>query len=539
MANRPDPYIRKDPGDLIRSGDWNDAQVRAREEIRSHRHNSVDGSLPIPRAGIEEKAIDGSRIDPAAVVTARNLSLSGDLKVDGRFALANLGDLAVHLSSLDRNKLDRAGDEVSGSLRIRQRFSATGDLDSQTSNAQPSLHIIHPPQDAQGNALVVGQTSGSESHLRLGYHSDYSWIQSHGGKPLTINPLDGNVGIGTLTPQTKLEVAGVVRAHTLEATNPLRHRMYPGDPLVYQDIFDARDQGVISKLGSPTYFNDTEYRTKQWLQRPLIAFGANGEVDGNGAQVVVPGGYDTVWIRVLGDRWTVVKAYFLNGNREGLGCWAGGFRAANCYCPDGSLSDGSFCTRDNKDRIAHQWLPIPVRRSGLLALVSAPNTTDNFWLSGVAFGRNPWSHAAQSAVAYHWALNGGEHIGWNSHEWNQDVLAEIPAGSYLELKVPVIPSGRDKLLYLVEHNNSGSSLMNAGITINHQPVERFISSYDNPFARHWNSKYFNRYVAARIPRELVADNTCWLSVRIDMRTQSGRPLYCREIGTHDLDTPWG
>jgi len=400
--------------------------------------------------------------------------------VNGKALLGDIADLLATVKGLHAQKLDRAGDTLSGDLTIRED-------------------------------LLIG----------------------------------GNVGIGTLTPETKLEVAGVVRAHTLEATNPLRHRMYPGNPLVYQDIFDARNKGAISKLGSPKYFDDTDYQARTWLQRRLMAFGGNGEADGNGAQVAIPAGYDTVWIRVSGERWTVVKAYFLDGDHEGLGLWAGGYRAANCYCPDGSLSDGSFCTRDDKDRAAHQWLPIPhqwlpipARRSGLLALVANPYTVDYFWLSGVAFSRNPWSHAAQSSVAYHWALNGGERIGWHSHDWNHDVLAEIPPGSYLELKVPVIPSGRDKLLYLVEHNNTPNGLMNSGITVNDQPVERFISTYDNPFARHWNSKSFNRYVAARVPRELIAADARWLSVRIGMRAQSGRPLYCREIGTHDLDTPW-
>ncbi|WP_159254518.1 hypothetical protein, partial [Microcystis aeruginosa] len=53
-----------------------------------------------------------------------------------------------------------------------------------------SLSIILPqpekPSDEKSSkiveALVLGPTNAS--NLRLGYHQDYSWIQSHGNKPL-------------------------------------------------------------------------------------------------------------------------------------------------------------------------------------------------------------------------------------------------------------------------------------------------------------------------------------------------------------------
>ncbi|MDX3451886.1 LamG domain-containing protein [Streptomyces sp. ME02-8801-2C] len=69
---------------------------------------------------------------------------------------------------------------------------------------QAKLHIVHTNQDANGNTLILGPTT--QPHLRLGYHQDYSWVQSHGLKPLAINPIASNVGVGTVAPQAKLHI---------------------------------------------------------------------------------------------------------------------------------------------------------------------------------------------------------------------------------------------------------------------------------------------------------------------------------------------
>ncbi len=66
------------------------------------------------------------------------------------------------------------------------------------------LHIVNSNQDASGNTLILGPTT--QSNLRLGYHADYSWIQSHYTKPLAINSSGNSVGIGTTAPSHKLTV---------------------------------------------------------------------------------------------------------------------------------------------------------------------------------------------------------------------------------------------------------------------------------------------------------------------------------------------
>jgi hypothetical protein len=63
-----------------------------------------------------------------------------------------------------------------------------------------------------------------------------------------------------------------------------------------------------------------------------------------------------------------------------------------------------------------------------------------------------------------------------------------------------------------------------------------MATYDNPFARHWNSKVNARYIAARIPSSLIPQDARFLDVKIDMSKQN-MSIKFREIGTHDLDMP--
>jgi hypothetical protein len=124
MADRPDPYVRKDPNDIIRSGDWNELQIRAREEIRSHRHTGKnDGTL-----------ISGEGIDPAAEVSVRSLTCSGNLIVKGNLAihgkalLGDLPDLLASIKGLQSDKVNHGGDPISGSLSIPNDLLVGGDV---------------------------------------------------------------------------------------------------------------------------------------------------------------------------------------------------------------------------------------------------------------------------------------------------------------------------------------------------------------------------------------------------------------------------
>lgn len=90
-----------------------------------------------------------------------------------------------------------------------------------------AVEVANGDQDANGHALTVG-------NLRLGSHADYAWMQSHGGKPLSINPIGNNVGIGTTSPGGAKLVVSAPAAH-------LQLRREPGEKaggnLVFLELF--------------------------------------------------------------------------------------------------------------------------------------------------------------------------------------------------------------------------------------------------------------------------------------------------------------
>ena len=98
-------------------------------------------------------------------------------------------------------------------------------------------------------------------------------------------------------------------------------------------------------------------------------------------------------------------------------------------------------------------MSIPVRQSGKHFIMTGINSDG--WISGIAYSTNPWGHASQSAVGIHWCLNtctaGAD---WNTENWNNDQLAMFLNQKLYTVSVPVVPNGKSKLLYVVEHDNN-------------------------------------------------------------------------------------
>ena len=135
-----------------------------------------------------------------------------------------------------------------------------------TITPEAKLQVISTPQDPNGNTLILGPVA--QTNLRLGYHTDYSWIQSHNSRPLAINAIGNNVGIGTAAPGAKLTISSdsshlqLRREPNAGAGKMLYLELYQGDtpnpvyPVLrfhHSNVFwhriEGRPEGLMFKTG--------------------------------------------------------------------------------------------------------------------------------------------------------------------------------------------------------------------------------------------------------------------------------------------------
>jgi len=310
----------------------------------------------------------------------------------------------------------------------------------------------------------------------------------------------------------------------------LRDYMYR-DALIYQDIFNAYNSNIFVKKGAARGWDETSYVNSPWNLRHILNIGNGANSNGNGIKVNIPQGYNVIWLRVLGDRWHTFRVNAFSEDTQTdfnpfdyPERYATGFKNLNSISPDGAAPDSQWNV--------HMWMAIPVRNNAASYMIYSDVNADD-WISGIAFSKNIWNHAYNSGVAYLWKINGGDAVGWGGENWNSDHLAYFTAGSNFEVWVPVIYSGKDKMVYIVEHNNNWTGTMHGNVFVNGQQVERFRTSWSNAFQRHYSSKLYDRYMGIRVPAAMIQQNDKFLRLRIDMTFSNNQNIHFREIGTHD------
>ncbi|MFO1432406.1 MAG: tail fiber protein [Candidatus Competibacteraceae bacterium] len=197
MSDRPNPYVPKVPGDIIRSGDWNELQIRTREEIHSHEHKGGDNGALIPRKGIEEKAIDGSHIDPEASVTIKELTLKEltlqkGVKIDefsGDAALPGNSDSVVPTQKAVKEYIDRAVKKLSDEK-----------LNSSEYNAKLKGYGVDIAEAATGD-LVAFDVGAKTFRKGVAASLDYKIKSSNIKNGLVYHPLQGDGTPAYLSPQ--------------------------------------------------------------------------------------------------------------------------------------------------------------------------------------------------------------------------------------------------------------------------------------------------------------------------------------------------
>lgn len=134
---------------------------------------------------------------------------------------------------------------LNGSLKITGNSETVGNqVIGQNLNVTGKVAIAHESQEADGDALTIGKT------LRLGHNLQYGWIQSHNNKPLAINPLGNNVGIGTTDPKDVLEIVAGNGGKALTirgragATSPILTLNNPDNPQA--TVITPRDGQTLS-----------------------------------------------------------------------------------------------------------------------------------------------------------------------------------------------------------------------------------------------------------------------------------------------------
>ncbi len=178
MAETPTPYIRKEPGDIMLAADWNEIQVRARTELRTHDHTG--DATRIPRDGIADKAIDGSKVDPESRLTLKGLAVGGPLKVSGTAQLADIqatlaslsGDLAVGTDAPENGEGWSRVVDILGGAHAKLSIRAGG-VDGRVMAHGAGIYgadagLIVGTRSAHPLSLIVG----GEMRLRLGIKQD-------------------------------------------------------------------------------------------------------------------------------------------------------------------------------------------------------------------------------------------------------------------------------------------------------------------------------------------------------------------------------
>jgi len=250
----------------------------------------------------------------------------------------------------------------------------------------------------------------------------------------------------------------------------------------------------------------------------------------------------------------------------------------NIYAPDGNITQHLFNL--NNQPI---WIPMPFNYNTLSSSNSSSKrlilsrvfaNRDNFKISGIAFTTNPWNHLILSSLAIMYNSNKlltdsrylSPEMATAADIWNNDyILWRNTTGptnpSNIIVRIPIVNSGSDKILFLVTNNDTFNENMKA-VYIFEQPniqptisntkdlttaksndvlnnpmirLNNFTTSFNNPFSRHYNSSAFNKYIGTVIPSNLINTNYIIVGLQLPVALDTTLLVGTRieHIGTHD------
>eukprot|EP00340_Litonotus_pictus_P007622 CAMPEP_0170518760 /NCGR_PEP_ID=MMETSP0209-20121228/4377_1 /TAXON_ID=665100 ORGANISM="Litonotus pictus, Strain P1" /NCGR_SAMPLE_ID=MMETSP0209 /ASSEMBLY_ACC=CAM_ASM_000301 /LENGTH=408 /DNA_ID=CAMNT_0010804437 /DNA_START=38 /DNA_END=1264 /DNA_ORIENTATION=- len=301
--------------------------------------------------------------------------------------------------------------------------------------------------------------------------------------------------------------------------------MYNKDVVIHENIIDALDRSLISKEGSPKGWNETTYRTNLWNKKTMISIGTNSQAHGNGLRVNPPEGYDLLWV-CEGDtsaQYHGFTIYSVSNPSDPIVNQIVGHNFLNTISPDGSIATYGYSE--------HKWFAFPLFRKGPHVIQSLSINTEH-WISGIGYGKNNiWNHVVHYSYNFVLAINGGDKAA-DYGSWNNATMFKVDPGTRKRVRVPIISNGTDKMLYFITHNDAWDQGI-YNVMVNNSKIERPRTDYFNAFSRHHNSKPYERYIACKVPKELLKAEDRFIDVQIDMTQWHTHPIYIRSIGTHD------
>ncbi|MFV8750436.1 hypothetical protein ACNOYE_07780 [Nannocystaceae bacterium ST9] len=164
----PEPYIPKQPNDLIRAADWNQIQIDARTDVEQHDHTGgakgkqlgtsalADGS--ITTAKLADAAVTGAKIAAGTITADKldpNLELGGTVD-DASITTAKLADAAVTAQKIALGTID--GSRLASSLTVNT-LNASNDLRSHGASVRAEYDAVGFDWGWQLGHQIVGIAS--------------------------------------------------------------------------------------------------------------------------------------------------------------------------------------------------------------------------------------------------------------------------------------------------------------------------------------------------------------------------------------------
>jgi hypothetical protein len=113
------------------------------------------------------------------------------------------------------------------------------------------------------------------------------------------------------------------------------------------------------------------------------------------------------------------------------------------------------------------------------------------------------------------------------------IISNAVTATAISFRIPFVNNNRDKIFYLVEANrNFQTSIIN--VSINNVIIGNLYTTFDNPFATHFNSSFENRYLGIIIPKVNLPLNDNFITITLNIPNNNDG-VYVREIGTHNLN----